>query len=377
MRHEGRSCPAPGSLHRRVAARYAAHCRSSFLPVGLHRFLSQGDYFRERLELFPSCGRSALLDGTCAGVAARHGVDGGSARSLRARRGEILSQIGGAVHQKYLKSLAVHVLTLPVPRWSRFRTRLLPNHAPGDAARAGWASRWASSRYPSHPICGSLTRGYTCCTWSSRAQPEGLSIALSVGFFKYIGYLSFPSRGLSATPPGAFMAGMVHDACSRPRLRREGGAVGAPGVQPVLHCRSPAARIRERDSVVSLPLRAWQSWHRARSGRVPLSPISRSFNSIRTYGLPELAPAGGAASAWGGVVVAAGRSAPPAVFASSGPCSPARGGGAGGARRHGAGLRLVDGRVVVARVRHMWCLLLFPLLSAIERRGGGGFGVSG
>ncbi len=193
--------------------RYLAHLPLSLLPVGLHRFFSQWSYFKERLYYlfirplklyFSAAEREQWLQDM---------VTRGQEKQMLSRldAGVIRSQIKEPFIQKYLKSLAVHVCTLPVTQvvsllvsWLYVTTH--PALSTAEAAAAVAAILVLFQITPISP--GSLVRGfYVVYLVIKERNFKDYRIALSLSFFKYIGYLAFPIQMTHRYPALArFMA---------------------------------------------------------------------------------------------------------------------------------------------------------------------------
>ena len=132
----------------------------------------------------------------------------------------IESQIKEPFIQKYLKSLAVHICTLPVTQivsvsvaaWYYFAH---PQLSPEQRAFAAGAILAAFQVTPISP--GSLVRGlYVLYLVIRERNFKDYNIAVFLGFFKYVGYLAFPIQMTYRYPALArFMAahwatGAVH-----------------------------------------------------------------------------------------------------------------------------------------------------------------------
>jgi hypothetical protein len=125
---------------------------------------------------------------------------------------EILSQIKEPYIQKYLKSLAVHVCTLPVTQVVSVIVAILyviahPEMPRGQAYAYGLGIIALFQVVPISP--GSLVRGlYVVYLVLRERNFKDYNIAVFLGFFKYIGYLAFPIQMTYRYPALArFMAG--------------------------------------------------------------------------------------------------------------------------------------------------------------------------
>jgi hypothetical protein len=108
----------------------------------------------------------------------------------------ILSQIKEPFIQKYLKSLAVHLCTLPVTQIVSVVVAIVyvamhPEMPRGQAWAVGLGIIALFQVVPLSP--GSMVRGlYVLYLVIRERNLSDYNVALSLGFFKYIGYLAFP-----------------------------------------------------------------------------------------------------------------------------------------------------------------------------------------
>lgn len=189
------------------------HRPLSLLPVGLHRMLTDWSFAKEKLHFifvrpvrlyFNAEAREQWLRDMVAEGRRNHMVTDEDAE-------RILSRIHEPFIQKYLKSLAVHVCTLPITQvvamgvaiWYCWVHHLSWN----EAWPAGLAIGVAFQVTPVSP--GSLVRGlYVLYVVIRERNLKDYKIAVLLGFFKYIGYLSFPIQMAYRYPTLArFMAG--------------------------------------------------------------------------------------------------------------------------------------------------------------------------
>jgi len=124
----------------------------------------------------------------------------------------IYSQIKEPFIQKYLKSLAVHVCTLPVTQIvsiivSWIYVKMHPEMSTTEAMAAVAAILVLFQITPISP--GSLVRGFYVVFMMIKDRSfKDYNIAMFLGFFKYIGYLAFPIQMTYRYPELArFMAG--------------------------------------------------------------------------------------------------------------------------------------------------------------------------
>jgi hypothetical protein len=124
----------------------------------------------------------------------------------------ILSQIKEPYIQKYLKSLAVHVCTLPVTQVVSLMVAIIyiAMHPEMPRAQAYAYGIGIIALFQVVPISpGSLVRGlYVLYLVIRERNFKDYNIAVFLGFFKYIGYLAFPIQMTYRYPALArFMAG--------------------------------------------------------------------------------------------------------------------------------------------------------------------------
>jgi hypothetical protein len=170
----------------------------SFLPIGIYKFLTSWTFAREQLtyifirpvrlyfnaELREQWLRDMVSDGLKQNSLTREDAD------------EILEQIHEPFIQKYLKSLAVHVCTLPVTQVVSVLVAIIyvimnPELSTTQAWLHAGAIIGTFQIVPVSP--GSLVRGFYVLYLVIRERNfKDYNIAVFLGFFKYIGYLAFP-----------------------------------------------------------------------------------------------------------------------------------------------------------------------------------------
>lgn len=194
--------------------KYLLHLPLSILPVGLHRFITEKQYFKDRLFFifvrpiklyFSALMREEWLRDMVAQGKKKHILSGNDAKIIE-------SQINEPFIQKYLKSLAVHVCTLPVTQIVSITISWLyvnahPELTSAEAVAAVGAILILFQITPISP--GSLVRGlYVVYMMIKDRSFKDYNIAVFLGFFKYIGYLAFPIQMAYRYPELArFMAG--------------------------------------------------------------------------------------------------------------------------------------------------------------------------
>lgn len=209
------------------------HLILSILPSGLHKFLSNKEYFKERLwyifvrpiklyfdpELRENWLRSMLKEGRKKHILSEEDSN------------KIESQLNEPFIQKYLKSLAVHVCTLPITQVVSVLIAVIYvlTHPEMPKTQSWGIGLGIIALFQVIPISpGSLTRGlYVLYLVIKERDFKNYNIAVFLGFFKYIGYLAFPIQMTYKYPALArFMA--VHwatDAVHIVPVFGEGGAL--------------------------------------------------------------------------------------------------------------------------------------------------------
>jgi len=192
---------------------YLCHLPLSLLPAGLHHLLTDAAYAKARLSdlcirplrlYFNGPLREQWLRDMVAEGQNKHMLTDEDAQT-------ILEQINEPFIQKYLKSLAVHVCTLPVTQvvsvavalWYKVSNQLT------------WSEAWGQmllilAAFQVVPISpGSICRGlYVLYLVIRERNFKDYNIAVFLGFFKYVGYLAFPIQMTHHYPALArFMAG--------------------------------------------------------------------------------------------------------------------------------------------------------------------------
>jgi len=201
----------------KVAARvwlFFCHLPLSVLPAGLHRILTDRKYAKERLayyfvrpvRLYFNAGlREQWLRDMMSEGQKKHMLSDEDAQV-------ILSQINEPFIQKYLKSLAVHVCTLPVTQVVSVLIAIIfvLTHPEMPRAQSWGIGLGIIALFQVVPISpGSLTRGlYVVYLVIKERNFKDYNIAVFLGFFKYVGYLAFPIQMTYHYPVLArFMAG--------------------------------------------------------------------------------------------------------------------------------------------------------------------------
>jgi hypothetical protein len=175
-----------------------AHLPLSILPAKLHLFLSDWDYFMDRMyyvfirpiRLYFNAGlREEWL---------REMIADGQENEMLSEEDArvILGRLDEPFIQKYLKSLAVHLCTLPVTQVisvliAAIYVMMHPEMPRAQAYGIGLGIIALFQVIPVSP--GSLVRGlYVVYLVIRERNFKDYNIAVFLGFFKYIGYLAFP-----------------------------------------------------------------------------------------------------------------------------------------------------------------------------------------
>ena len=194
--------------------RFALHLPLALLPAFLHRMLTDRQYAWEKLKYafarpvvlyFNPRAREQWLRDMLA-----EGRRNGMISEADAQR--IESRMDEPFIQKYLKSLAVHVCTLPITQVVSVAVSIIywlhhPELPPQQRAKHVGLILGAFQATPISP--GSLVRGlYVLYLVLRERNFKDYNIAVFLGFFKYVGYLAFPIQMAYRYPALArFMAG--------------------------------------------------------------------------------------------------------------------------------------------------------------------------
>lgn len=178
--------------------RYFCHWPFSILPAGLHRFLTDWQFFKGKLHYifvrpfklyFSAKLREQWLHDMVAEGKKKHILTDQDADT-------ILLQLNEPYIQRYLISLVVHLLTLPVTQIVSVIVAVVfylthPDMPRGQAKLAVAGILILFQVIPISP--GSFCRGlYTTVLALHDRNFKDYNIALFLSYFKYIGYLAFP-----------------------------------------------------------------------------------------------------------------------------------------------------------------------------------------
>ena len=190
------------------------HLLLSLLPAGLHKFVTDFSYFKERLWFIFVRPIQLYFDSKLREEWLLSMVEEGKKKHILSDEdAEIIeSHLDEPFIQKYLKSLAVHVLTLPITQIVSFAIAgiFVMTHPEMPKAQSLGIAAGIIALFQVTPISpGSLARGfYVLYLVIKEKDFKNYNIAVFLGFFKYIGYLAFPIQMTYKYPAMArFMAG--------------------------------------------------------------------------------------------------------------------------------------------------------------------------
>jgi len=178
--------------------RFLCHLPLSVLPAGLHRFLTDWKYAKNRLAYFIARPVRLYFNAQMREQWLREMMAEGQKKHMLSNEDAdiILSQINEPFIQKYLKSLAVHVCTLPVTQVVSVSLAAIfvLTHPEMPRAQAWGIGFGIIALFQIVPISpGSLVRGlYVLYLVIKERNFKDYNIAVFLGFFKYVGYLAFP-----------------------------------------------------------------------------------------------------------------------------------------------------------------------------------------
>ncbi len=184
---EERAPKVAGSL-----VRFLCHLPLSILPAGLHRFLTDRVFFKDKLHYIFVRPIKLYFSRRLREQWMREMVaDGRKKHILTEEDAEtILSHLNERYIQRYLISLAVHLLTLPVTQAVFLLIGLYVKEKTGSWVAGGLAFG-AGQVIPISP--GSICRGLWAVGIAIYDRDfKNYNIAVFLSFMKYIGYLAFP-----------------------------------------------------------------------------------------------------------------------------------------------------------------------------------------
>jgi hypothetical protein len=177
---------------------FLGHLLVSFLPAGIHRFLTDRAYLKDRLYHITVRPIRLYFDAGLREEWLHDLVEEGRKKRLISPDDseEILSRIKDPFIQKYLKALAVHVCTVPVTQLVSLAVAIAYVLLHPEMPRAqSWAiGLGIIALFQIVPISpGSLVRGfYVVWLVIKDRNLRDYNIAVFMAFFKYVGYLAFP-----------------------------------------------------------------------------------------------------------------------------------------------------------------------------------------
>jgi hypothetical protein len=174
------------------------HLPLSVLPAGLHKFITDRQFAKERIVYWVVRPVRLYFNAELREQWLREMVTEGKEKQLLTNEDAtvILSQVKEPFIQKYLKSLAVHLCTLPVTQIVSVLVAIVyvamhPEMPRGHAWGIGLGIIALFQVVPISP--GSLVRGlYVVYLVIRERNFKDYNIAVFLSFFKYIGYLAFP-----------------------------------------------------------------------------------------------------------------------------------------------------------------------------------------
>ncbi len=193
---------------------FFCHLPLSILPAGLHRILTDRKYAKQRLAYYFVRPVRLYFNAELREQWLRDMMSEGQKKHMLSDEDSqiILSRIGEPFIQKYLKSLAVHVCTLPVTQVVSVTLAVIYvlMHPEMPRAQSWGIGLGIIALFQVTPISpGSLTRGlYVLYLVIKERNFKDYNIAVFLGFFKYVGYLAFPIQMTYHYPVlSRFMAG--------------------------------------------------------------------------------------------------------------------------------------------------------------------------
>ncbi len=180
------------------APRFLGHVPLSLLPAGLHRLLTDWPHAKDRLSYYMIRPIRLYFNAEAREQWLHDMLDEGRDKHMLSDEDSatIISQLSEPFIQKYLKSLAVHVCTLPVTQVVSVFLAItyVLMHPDMPRAQAWGRGIGIIALFQVTPISpGSLVRGlYVLYLVIRERNFKDYNIAVFLGFFKYVGYLAFP-----------------------------------------------------------------------------------------------------------------------------------------------------------------------------------------
>jgi hypothetical protein len=180
------------------APTFLRHVPLSILPAGLHRLLTDWAHAKDRLAYYLVRPIRLYFNAEMREQWLHDMLEEGRQKHMLSDEDSatIISQLNEPFIQKYLKSLAVHVCTLPVTQVVSVFLAIMYVLMHPDMPRAqAWGTGLGIiALFQVTPISpGSLVRGlYVLYLVIRERNFKDYNIAVFLGFFKYVGYLAFP-----------------------------------------------------------------------------------------------------------------------------------------------------------------------------------------
>jgi hypothetical protein len=194
--------------------RFFAHRLAvAWLPAGLHRTLTDRRFAWEHIKFIVARPVRLYFHADAREQWMREMIDDGVRQGMLtdAEAEHIRGRLGEPFIQKYLKALAVHVCTLPITQMVSVAVAIFVALRYGQSWQESWGyALGILALFQITPISpGSLTRGlYVVWLVIRERNYSDYKLAFWLGFWKYIGYLSFPIQMAYSYPAIArFMAG--------------------------------------------------------------------------------------------------------------------------------------------------------------------------
>ena len=178
--------------------RYFCHLPLTVLPASVHRFLTDRQFFTEKLHYIFVRPVRLYFNVALREQWLRDMIAEGQNKQMLSDEdaGVIISRLNEPFIQKYLICLVVHLLTLPVTQIVSVIIAVIYvlTHPEMPRAQAWGIGAGIIALFQVVPVSpGSLVRGlYVVYLVVSERNFKDYNIAVFLGFFKYIGYLAFP-----------------------------------------------------------------------------------------------------------------------------------------------------------------------------------------